>query len=286
METIVGPIFEFLQSSGLDTARSVIDILLVTLITYGGLLIIRGTRAAPMLWGLMSISALYFLARLAGLATVTWILQNIFSSLILIVVILFQDEIRRGLTKVGLRQLFKRNEGYAHDTVVEDITLVCERLSQEKLGALIVVQREIGLDEFIEDAVVLDAQTDRKLLYSLFVKGSALHDGAVLIVGDKIRAAGCVLPLSFNPDFDPALGTRHRAALGISERSDAAVVVVSEQNGSVSLVHEGKMTRNLDSALLKDSLLILMSGKRLQRGSAPVTHYAASSIKEGADDDS
>jgi diadenylate cyclase len=134
------------------------------------------------------------------------------------------------------------------------VTTVAARLSKEKVGALIVVQREIGLDEFVEDAVVLDARINRKLLVSIFLPDSPLHDGAVVIEGDRIKAAGCLLPLSFNPDLDPNLGTRHRAALGLSERSDAIIVVVSEQTGAISLAREGRLVRNLDAALLRDSL--------------------------------
>jgi diadenylate cyclase len=153
-----------------------------------------------------------------------------------------------------LQPLFHRGSKEVLDKTLEDITVVCSRLSKERLGALIVIQRDLGLAELLEDAVLLDALLNRKLLYSLFVKGSALHDGAVLVEGDRIRAAGCVLPLSFNPDLDPNLGTRHRAALGLSERSDALVIVVSEENGAISLVREGRMVRNLDAAMLRDSL--------------------------------
>jgi diadenylate cyclase len=147
----------------------------------------------------------------------------------------------------------------AYDKTIEDLTLVCSRLAEMKLGALIVIQREVGLDEFVEDAVVLDAALNRKLLISIFTKGSPLHDGAVLIEGGRVKAAACVLPLSFNPDLDPSLGTRHRAGLGISERSDAVVVVVSEETGAISLAREGKLIRNLDASMLRDSLHRLMS---------------------------
>lgn len=235
--------------------RSAIDILVVAFIIYRGLLLIKGTRAATMLWGLATVVVLYFaVAKPLGLATLSWLLESFFSSIILVAVILFQDEIRRGLTKVGLNPLYRRADRRLVEKTVEDIALVCSKLARSKIGALIVIQREVGLDEFLEDAVVLDAQLDRKLLQSIFLKDSPLHDGAVLIVENRIRAAGCVLPLSFNPDLDPSLGTRHRAALGLSERSDAVVLVVSEENGSISLVQEGRMVRNLDGAMLRDAL--------------------------------
>ena len=122
-----------------------------------------------------------------------------------------------------------------------------------------VIQREVGLDEFIEESSQLDAQFNRKLLYSIFLKESPLHDGAVVLVGGRIKAAGCVLPLSSNPDLDPSLGTRHRAAIGVSERSDAVVIVVSEENGAISIVREGKNTRNLDPSLLRGGLYRVLS---------------------------
>lgn len=240
--------------------RNTIDILIVAYIIYRGLLIIRGTRAAPMLGGLAIVVFVYFLAKPLGFVTLAWILGNFLSSIILVVVVIFQDEIRRGLTKVGLQPIFRRaDKNMYYDKSIEDITLVCSRLSTIKLGALIVIQREVGLHEFVEDAVTLDAQLNRKLLFSIFVKESPLHDGAVLIEGDRIKAAGCVLPLSFNPDLDPNLGTRHRAALGLSERSDAVVIVVSEETGSISMARDGRLIRNLDASMLRDSLHRLLS---------------------------
>jgi len=212
-----------------------------------------------MLTGLTLIVLLYFLAKPLGLVTLAWILENFLSSLILIVVVIFQDEIRRGLTKVGLQPLYRKEDGRVVEGTIEDLVLVCSRLSELKLGALIVMKREIGLDELVEDAAVLDARFNRKLLLSIFLKDSPLHDGAVLIEGSFIKAAGCLLPLSSNPDLDPNLGTRHRAALGLSERSDAVIIVVSEENGSISLVREGKINRNLDPSVLRDSLLRVLS---------------------------
>ncbi len=241
--------------------RNALDIFVVYYLIYRSLLVIKGTRAAPMLGGLTVIVVLYFLSKPFGFLTLGWLLGNFLSSIILVVVIIFQDEIRRGLTKVGLQPIFHKTDKTVYDKTIEDITLVVTKLSKSKIGALIVVQREIGLDEIVEEAVILDALLNRKLLISLFVKESPLHDGAVLIDGDRIRAAGCVLPLSFNPDLDPNLGTRHRAALGLSERTDAIVIVVSEENGSVSLAREGRMVRNLDASMLRDSLHRLLSTK-------------------------
>lgn len=244
-----------------ELLRTLVDVLVVSYLIYRGLLIIKGTRAAPMLGGLSIIVLLYFFSKPLGLVTLGWILGNFLSSIILVVVVIFQDEIRRGLTKFGLQPLFGRSGKPVYDKVIEDITLLCSRMSEERLGALIVFQREVGLEDFVEDAVILDAELNRKLLYGIFVKESPLHDGAVLIEGNRIRAAGCVLPLSFNPDLDPNLGTRHRAALGISEVSDAIIIVVSEENGSISLARDGRLVRNLDASMLRDSLHRLLSSK-------------------------
>lgn len=240
---------------------ALLDITVVAYLIYRSLLVIKGTRATPMLIGLSIMVVLYAVARLSGLVTLQWILGNLLGYIILIVVIIFQEEIRRGLTNFGLNPIFRKARKQRFNKAVEDITLVCSRFSESKTGALVVIQREVGLDEFVEDAVTIDAQLQRKLLFSIFLRDSPLHDGAVLIEGDRIRAAGCVLPLSFDPDLDPNLGTRHRAALGISERSDAIVIVVSEEDGAISLARDGKIQRHLDAAMLRDSLgTLLLTG--------------------------
>lgn len=242
-----------------------IDIVIVSFLIYRGLNVIKGTRATPMLVGLGIVVVLYVVARSTGLVTLMWILGNFLSYLIIIFVIIFQEEIRRGLTKFGLQSMVSRSGKKLVDKHIEDITLVCVRLSETKTGALIVIQRDVGLDEFVEDAVYLDAVLNRKLLYTIFQKDSALHDGGVLIEAERIKAAGCVLPLSFDPDLDPHLGTRHRAAIGISDRSDAIVIVVSEENGVISVVKDGKITRNLDANLLRTTLDDLLSKTKIAK---------------------
>ncbi len=244
--------------------RSIIDVAVVAYLIYRVLLLIRGTRAAPMLGGLTILVLLFVISKQIGLVTVDWILGNFLSSIIIVVVVLFQDELRRGLTKVGLQPVLRNRGKTVFNKTLEDLTLTASKLSKAGLGALIVIQREVGLDDLIEDSVIVDAQVSRKLLFSLFVKESPLHDGAVLIDGDRIKAAGCILPLSYDPELDPSLGTRHRAAVGISSRSDALVVVVSEETGNISLVKDGKLTRNLDAGLLRDQLIELMSESKKQ----------------------
>lgn len=234
--------------------RSVIDIGLVAVLLYRGLLAIRGTRAVPMLWGLFIIVAVHLLATHLGILTLAWVLGRFLDSIIIVVVVLFQDEIRRGLTKVGLRQMFKSEVKGVQDELLEDLVTACAKFAKSRTGALIVLQRNVGLDDLVEESVVLDAVVSRKLLSSIFMKDSPLHDGAVVIEGNRVKAAGCVLPLTSNPDLDPNLGTRHRAAIGISERSDAVIVVVSEETGAISLVCEGKLNRHLEGAALKGML--------------------------------
>jgi len=234
--------------------RSIVDIVLVAVLLYRGLLVIRGTRAVPMVWGLIFIVVGHLLATQLGILTFAWLLGRFLDAIIIVIVVLFQDEIRRGLTKVGLQPILANEATNAHEAVLEDLAVACGKFSKARTGALIVLQRNIGLVDLVEESVILDAMVSRKLLSSIFSKDSPLHDGAVVIIGSRIKAAGCVLPLTSNPDLDPNLGTRHRAAVGISERSDAVVLVVSEETGSISIVCEGKMTRNLDAAVLAASL--------------------------------
>ncbi len=231
-----------------------LDILIVSTLIYRALLVIRGTRAAPMLGGLTVIAVVYFVAKPLGLVTLAWLIDNFLSSIILVVVVIFQDEIRRALTKVGVQPFLLKGARGLGDKTIEDMVLTVSKLAKARLGALIVLQRDVGLDDFLEEGVALDALVSRKLLYGIFVKESPLHDGAVIIEGDRIKAAGCVLPLSYNPDLDPNLGTRHRAALGLSERSDAVVIVVSEESGTTSVVSDGRLHRNLEAPALRDLL--------------------------------
>jgi len=231
-----------------------LDILIVSILMYRALLVIRGTRALPMLVGLSAVAALYFIAKQLGFVTLAWLIDSFFNSIILLIVVIFQDDIRRALTKVGAQSfLFTHGKGVPNQ-VVEELVLSATKLSKAKLGSLIVIQREVGLEEFMEEGVHLDASVSPKILLSIFTKESPLHDGAVIVEGGKIKAAGCVLPLSFNPDLDPHLGTRHRAALGITERSDAMVIVTSEETGAITLFIDGALHRNLDSNSLKDLL--------------------------------
>jgi len=232
----------------------VLDLAIVWYLVYRGLLLIRGTRAMPMLIGLACIGVVYFIAQPLGLVTVAWILDNFLSSIILVIVVIFQDEIRRTLTKVGAHPLLFKGSRNELPSEYEEIAATVGKLAKARLGSIIVIEGDVGLDEFLEESVVLDARLSRKLLYGIFVKESPLHDGAVVIDGNIIKAAGVVLPLSSNPDIDPSFGTRHRAALGITERSDALVMVVSEESGAITVFVDGKQYRNLEPSALPSYL--------------------------------
>lgn len=234
--------------------RIACDIVLVFYLIYRTLLLVRGTRAGRMLVGLAIVAILYFAAVKFELPSLTWILGNFLGSVILVVLILFQDDLRRGLTKVGLIPGLTREENVHLDFTVKAIAKAAQELSHRKIGAIMVVQRDIGLDEYIEPAVEIDGKLSHQILISIFLPASPLHDGAVIIAGDRILAAGAVLPLTFNPELSSNFGTRHRAAIGLSERTDASIVVVSEETGVISLIREGRVTRELNESTLYTAL--------------------------------
>ncbi len=229
----------------------VCDILIVSFIFYRILLFIKGTRSAQIIIGLIFIFILYQLSNTFGLLTLNWLLNNFLQSIIIIIVILFQQDIRVALSRFGKNILVKSSETMTDIGVIDEIVKACVSLSFKKIGALILIPRETGLKNLIEIGHEIDAVVSKELLETIFVPATPLHDGAVLIEEGRIKAAGCFLPLSTNPDISKELGTRHRAAIGITEESDAVTVVVSEETGNISVAVNGKLTRNLDSDSLK-----------------------------------
>lgn len=250
----------------MNTIYIIADILVVAYLVYRVLLLIRGTRAVQMLIGLGFLIGLFFMSKVFGLSTLQWLLGNFLSSIILVVIVIFQEEIRRALTKVGIKPFFFGASKTYSEKTIEDLTIVAGSLAEERIGALIVLQNEVGIDEYLEDSISIDSLVNRKLLISIFQKESPLHDGAVVVDRDRVKAAGCFLPLSFDPDIDPNLGTRHRAALGLSDRTDAVVLVVSEETGAISLVRDSKIIRNLDVASLKKLLSKTFTGSNEAKG--------------------
>ncbi|MBL7661425.1 TIGR00159 family protein [bacterium] len=247
---------------------SLIDVIVVSFVVYRILILVKGTRAGPMLAGLAMIFLIYVVARELGLVTLTWILGNFLGSAIFVVVVLFQEDIRRGLIQMGLGPGLGMGMGKGVEQKLKEICRAAAELSSRRLGALIVIQRDVGLEEFTENAVKLNADISYQLMISIFLPTSPLHDGAVVCSGNKIIAAGSVLPLTFNPNVSRGLGTRHRAAIGVSERSDALVIVVSEETGTISLVREGRITRDLNEKSLLTSLTRLIVIREQKRNQA------------------
>jgi uncharacterized protein (TIGR00159 family) len=238
-----------------DPWRDAIDIALVAFVVYWLLMRIRGTRAAQMLLGLLILVLVSRLSDLLQLATLAFLLDNFLSAGLLILIVIFQADIRRALSRVG-RGLFATARNQEVRTV-EEVVRACEVLAQRRVGALVAVEREVQVDEFVEAGTPVDAEVSRELLLAIFTPSSPLHDGAVVIRRDKIASAGCILPLALRRDLPSALGTRHRAAIGLSEETDAVVVVVSEETGKISLVAGGEMQQGLDGPSLRHGLLRL-----------------------------
>ncbi len=241
-----------------------LDVGIVAFIVYRILLLIKGTRAMQMLTGLGILGIGFFLSSTLELFTTHWLLSYFFDYLILIVIVLFQDDLRRALTHVGKNPFFASASAEEEQEMVDEIARVSSRLAKERIGALIVIERETGLKNFIDTGSKLDSKVRSELLYSIFTPTSPLHDGAAIIMGGRIAAAGCFLPLSKDPNIDKKYGTRHRAALGLTEDTDAIVVLVSEEAGEAHLVKNGKITTNLNEQEMRDSLAALLDLSRNQ----------------------
>lgn len=231
-----------------------LDVVLVYILIYRLLLLVRGTRAERMLLGLGIVVMVYMASRALNLATLNWILGNFLGSVILVIVVLFQDDFRRALTKVGLIPGLGGEQSKALSKTIEEVSHAASELASRRIGALMVLSRDVGLDDYTEHAIKIDSRVSHQLLVSLFLPTSPLHDGAVVIEGERIAAAGAVLPLTFNPGVGSNFGTRHRAAIGLSERTDAVIVVVSEETGTISLIREGRITRDLNEKTLFNAL--------------------------------
>ncbi len=233
--------------------RDTLDILIVSFIIYRIILLIKGTRAVQMLKGFAVIFLFYLLAEKAELAILHWILTNFLSSLILIIIVIFQHDIRRALAHVGTVPFFSSVERVDEEAVFDELLKAATALANKKIGALMVIEREIGLKNYIDVGTKLDAAVNKEVLQSIFLPNSPLHDGAVIIREGRLIAAGALLPLTANR-VDKSLGTRHRAAIGLTEETDAVVVVVSEERGRVSFVEGGRILKDMDSDALRASL--------------------------------
>jgi diadenylate cyclase len=241
--------------------RDLIDLVLVWIVVYHALLLTKKSGAVQILSGMGVLAIGYFISNWFNLITFNWILELVFSNLFLIVVILFQAELRRALAQIGSNPLLFGTSAIEARHNIEEVAQGAVQLAQRGLGALIVIEREIVLDYFIEPGTEIDATISAEVLCALFAATSPLHDGAVLVRGSRIYSAGNFLPLSVNQALDKNLGTRHRAAFGLAEQTDAVVIVVSEENKSVNLIHGGHFLKNIDHGTLRSQLYELMGVK-------------------------
>jgi diadenylate cyclase len=245
-----------------------LDIAIVSILIYEFLKLIRGTRAVQMAVGSLFIVGLFYVSRLAPLQTVNWMIRNMLLYLAFAAIVIFQSDIRRALAHFGQAPFFRYfNRQQAADEIIEEVVVAATMLASHKTGAIIAIEREIGLRNYIESGIPLDATLTYDLLVTIFQPGSPLHDGAVVLQEDRVAAAACFLPLTVNPRVGRELGTRHRAAIGLTEESDAAAVVVSEESGQISLALDGAIERGLSPDDLRERLRSLVmqrktSGKR------------------------
>ena len=244
---------------------SIIDILLVAIIIYELLALVKGTRASLMLVGVATLGLAFYLSRMGELTTLNWLLSTLLPYTVFALIVVFAPELRQVLTRLGRSLAFSRmssSEAEAYDDIVLAANLFC----QNQTGALMIIEREIGLRTYIESGVPLDAHLSYDLLATIFRPSAPLHDGAVIIQNDRVAAAACFLPLSMNPVLSTQLGTRHRAGIGITEETDAIAVIVSEETGSISLAVGGKIERDLSIEQLRSRM-----GELLRRYVPPST---------------
>jgi diadenylate cyclase len=245
----------------LATFRNVLDITLVFIIVYVVLKLLRGTRAVPTVVGMVLLALLYWLAIAQDLATLEFVLRSAVLYIGVAIIVLFQSEIRQALIYFGNRlrfPLLRRTRGQLGETIYDEIVLAATTLASEKTGALIVIERNIGLRNLVDSGVQIDAALSYDLLVTMFNPSTPLHDGAVIIQRNRIAAGSVFLPLTKNPGISRELGTRHRAAIGVTEGSDAISIIVSEETGLISFAENGTLTRYLDTNELRDLLLKAM----------------------------
>jgi diadenylate cyclase len=237
-----------------------LDVMLVSILIYELLLLIRGTRAMQMALSGGFLIALFFISQWLDLETVNWVIRNLATYVVFAIIVLFQADIRRALAHFGRAQFFKYFErSSSDDETVEELVVAATTLAARRIGAIIVIERQIGLRNYIEGGIPLDATVTYDLLTSIFQPNSPLHDGAVIVQGNRIAAAACFLPLSVNPRVSRELGTRHRAALGLTEENDAVAIVVSEESGAISLAISGSLERGVEAAMLRRRLESLLN---------------------------
>jgi len=281
LQTMTASLQEFIHGLTVGSVITIlVDVALVYYLIYRLLVTIRGTRAAQMVVGIVLIGAAFFVAERIELTTVSWLLDNFISYFIILIIVVFQQDIRRALGRIGQGVIpFGRKQETTH--TVDEVVAATAQLARAHIGAIIVFERDAAVEEFVDDATRLDAALSRQLLVSLFVpaRDNELHDGAVVIgKSHRIELARALLPLSRATDLGPEFGTRHRAALGITEDTDAVAVVVSEERGEISLCFKGSIARDLEPVMLRRALVGLFAGGR---ATAVMTEEAAAAAEVG-----
>ena len=239
-----------------------LDILVVSILIYELLKLIRGTRAVQMAAGSLFVLALFYVSQLLPLQTLNWLIRNALVYVAFAAIVIFQSDIRRALAHFGQAPFFRYLTRRATDETIEEVVVAATMLSEKRVGAIIAVEREIGLRNYIESGIPLDATLTYDLLLTIFKPGSPLHDGAVILQEGRVAAAACFLPLTVNPRLSRELGTRHRAAIGLTEENDAIAIVVSEETGTISVALDGQIERGLTADALRDRLRRLIQGRR------------------------
>jgi diadenylate cyclase len=239
--------------------QDIVDIILVSIILYRMLVLIKGTIAAKMLVGFGFLLIALFLAKYLQLYTVDWLIQSFWSQLVIAVIVLFQPEIRRALAQMGESPFLQSFTSAEELKSLDEIVKASMALANRKIGALIVIEREVSLKEYVEIGTSLDARVTKELLLSIFHPSSPIHDGAVVIKGNRVVAAGCFLPIRLGSGVGKAFGTRHRAGIAITEETDSVAIVVSEETGTVSMAIDGKLNSPLDMGTLRDVLTELFT---------------------------
>lgn len=242
--------------------QDLLDIVLVAIIAYWVLILIKGTKAAKILLGLVLLFLAFLISNYLELYTMDWLIQSFWAQIFLVIVILFQPEIRRALAQMGEARFLPSRASAEELKSLEEIVKASVALSNRKIGGLIVIEREIVLKDFIDLGSQLDARVSHELLLSIFHPTSPIHDGAVVIRGNRIIAAGCFLPLALSTELAKSVGTRHRAGIGLSEETDAVVIIISEETGAISTVINGKIEKNVDMGGLRDSLTDLFTSSK------------------------
>lgn len=239
----------------------ILDIALMSLILYRLLLIVKGTKAAQMMIGLAILLLASLASRYLELFTIDWLVQSFWAQIVIAMIVLFQPEIRRALAHIGEAQFL--NFATAEELKsLEEIVRAAVSLANRKIGALIVIERETSLKDFVEIGTNLDARVSKELLLSIFHPTSPIHDGAVIINGNRVAAAGCFLPITLSSDLNKSLGTRHRAGIGLTEETDAVAIIVSEETGIISVGLGGKIEEKIDMGTLRDMLTDIFTVKK------------------------